>query len=245
MATPQVIKRLLRSSSVQWALSCLAGSYMTFVRWTARVDRPPPPTGGPFLIAMWHGRLMLLDYLRPGGRSVVTLISGNRDGQLISKIALVGSWGAIRSVTGSSSRGGTKAIRELLRFAHAGTNLFITPDGPRGPNMRAQRGVVELARLTGLPILPASASASWGNQGRSWDRFMVPFPFTRIAVRWGELVRVGRDTDIEAMVAQVETALTAIQQAADDACGRVSPALSEPARHADGAAAKTKTARST
>ncbi len=67
---------------------------------------------------------------------------------MISKTATLVSWGQIRTVIESSSRGGTKAIRELMRYARAGETIFITPDGPRGPNMRAQRGVNEIARLT-------------------------------------------------------------------------------------------------
>jgi lysophospholipid acyltransferase (LPLAT)-like uncharacterized protein len=219
MATPQVFKRLLKSSAFQWALSAIAAFYGNFVRMTARIDRPEPPAGGPYVLAMWHGRLFLLDFLRPNGRAIVTLISGHRDGQMISKIAWLGSWGQIRTVTGSSSRGGSKAIRELMRHAHAGETIFITPDGPRGPNMRAQRGVIEIARLAKLPILPASVSAKRRTQRASWDRFMVPYPFTRVAVRWGEPIHVDRNADSEALLAQLEAALTACQRSADEACG--------------------------
>jgi lysophospholipid acyltransferase (LPLAT)-like uncharacterized protein len=219
MATPQVLKRMLKSSTFQWILSAIAASYANFVRMTARVDRPQPPAGGPFVLAMWHGRLLLLDYLRPNGRAMVTLISGHRDGQIISKTAWLGSWGQIRTVTGSSSRGGSRAIRELMRHAHAGETVFITPDGPRGPNMRAQRGVIEIARLVKLPILPASVSAKWRTQWDTWDRFMVPYPFTRVAVRWGEPIHVDRNADSDALLAQLEAALTACQRSADEAAG--------------------------
>jgi hypothetical protein len=219
MATPRVFKRMLKSSAFQWAICALGAAYGNFVRMTARIDRPEPPGGGPYVLAMWHGRLFMLDFLRPNGRAMVTLISGHRDGQVISKIAALGSWGQIRTVTGSSSRGGTKAIRELMRYARAGETIFITPDGPRGPNMRAQRGVIEIARLAKLPILPASVSAKWRAQRGSWDRFMVPYPFTRVAVRWGEPIHVGRDGNSDALLAQVEAALTACQRSADEACG--------------------------
>jgi lysophospholipid acyltransferase (LPLAT)-like uncharacterized protein len=186
---------------------------------TSRLDRPAPPPGGPFVLAMWHGRLFMLDFLRPTGRGIVTLISGHRDGLLISRIAYFGTLGKIRTVTGSSSRGGSKAIRELVRHAHAGETIFVTPDGPRGPNMRAQRGIIEIARLTKLPILPVSASSKLRTELRSWDRFMVPYPFTRVAVRWGEPIHVGDDSDAGALLAQLEDALTACQRAADEAVG--------------------------
>jgi hypothetical protein len=219
MATPQVFKRMLRSSVSQWAISAIAAFYGNLVHLTSRIDRPAPPPGGPFVLAMWHGRLFMLDFLRPNGRAIITLISGHRDGQIISKIAWLGSLGQIRTVTGSSSRDGAKAIRELMRHARAGETIFITPDGPRGPNMRAQRGVIEIARLAKMPILPASVSAKRNGRLHSWDRFMVPHLFTRVTVRWGEPIHVDRDADSDAVLVKLEAALTACQRAADKAVG--------------------------
>ena len=148
---------MLRSPAVQWTVGALAASYMRLVRATSRLDRPQPPPGGPFILATWHSRLFLLSYLRLGHRPLIALISGHRDGQLISKIARMFG---IHTVVGSSSRGGSKAIRDLIRLSRDGHNIYITPDGPRGPAMIAQSGIVEIARLTGLPILPAAASTT-------------------------------------------------------------------------------------
>jgi lysophospholipid acyltransferase (LPLAT)-like uncharacterized protein len=238
VAAPRIIKRLLKSSPVLWGASALGAGYLLFAALTTRRDRPSPPPGGPFILAMWHSRILMLDHLRPSGRALVALISEHSDGKLISRIARLGSRGKIRTVKGSSSRGSAKALRELLRYARAGHTLFITPDGPRGPNMRAQRGVVELARLTGLPILPASVSIKWRSECNSWDRMMFPYPFTRAAVRWGEPIHVNRDAHDDLVLAQVEAALNACQRAADEACGgrpeavdvTLSPAL-QPVRN--------------
>ena len=196
----------------------MATAYMRIVRMTGRLDRPEPPTGGPFILATWHSRLFLLSYLRIGDRPMIALISGNRDGQLISKIARMFG---ILNVAGSSSRGGSQAIRELIRLSREGHSIYITPDGPRGPAMKAQRGVVEIARLTGLPILPAAASTSSGGERNTWDRILVPYPFGRTVVRWGEPIHVGENADVEAVCAQVEAALTGLQERADRACGRI------------------------
>jgi lysophospholipid acyltransferase (LPLAT)-like uncharacterized protein len=191
---------------------------MRIVRMTGRLDRPEPPAGGPFILATWHSRLFLLSYLRIGDRPMIALISGNRDGQLISKIARMFG---ILNVAGSSSRGGSQAIRELIRLSREGHSIYITPDGPRGPAMKAQRGIVEIARMTGLPILPAAASTSSGGERNTWDRILVPYPFGRTIVRWGEPIRVGENADVEAVCAQVEAALTGLQELADRACGRI------------------------
>jgi lysophospholipid acyltransferase (LPLAT)-like uncharacterized protein len=190
---------------------------MRIVRVTGRLDRPEPPPGGPFILATWHSRLFLLSYLRIGKRPLIALISGHRDGQLISKIARMFG---IHTVVGSSTRGGSKAIRDLIRLSRDGHNLYITPDGPRGPAMVAQSGIVEIARLTGLPILPASASTSSGGERDTWDRILVPYPFGRTVVRWGEPIRVNGDSSVETVRARLEAALIDLQQQADRACAR-------------------------
>jgi lysophospholipid acyltransferase (LPLAT)-like uncharacterized protein len=95
--------------------------------------------------------------------------------------------------------------------------VFITPDGPRGPRMRVNRGVIDIARLSGLPILPAAIGASGGKQLDTWDRFQVPALFSRIGIRWGEPMHVARDSDAEAIGAQLEAALTVLQRTVDRA----------------------------
>jgi lysophospholipid acyltransferase (LPLAT)-like uncharacterized protein len=86
--------------------------------------------------------------------------------------------------------------------------------------MKVQRGIVEIARLTGLPILPAAASTSRGGERNTWDRLLVPYPFGRTVVRWGEPIHIDDNSDVETVCAKVEAALTDLQQRTDRACGR-------------------------
>jgi hypothetical protein len=217
MATLRLLKHVGSSPAFQWFLSAIGAGYVLLVRWTSRVDRPAPPAGGPFIIAMWHGRLAMLHQLRFGNHALVALISGHRDGQLISKCAW---YYGIRTVTGSTTRGGSGAIRQLIRLAREGHSLFITPDGPRGPRMRVNKGIIDIARLSGLPILPAAISSSGGKELDTWDRFLVPVPFSRITIRWGEPFPVTEDSDAAAVGAQLEADLTLLQRAADHAVDR-------------------------
>ena len=217
MATPQLLKRIVSSQPVQWMISAVGAAYVLVIKWTGINDRPPPPAGGPFIVAMWHGRLALLHHLRHGRKPLIALISTHRDGQLISKCAW---WFDMGTVSGSSSRGGMRAVRELMRLAAAGHSLFITPDGPRGPRMHVNEGIIDIARLTGLPILPASISCSRGPFLRSGDRVLVPAPFARTAIRWGEDIHVARDADPAEASARLAAALTAVQEAADRAVDR-------------------------
>jgi lysophospholipid acyltransferase (LPLAT)-like uncharacterized protein len=217
MATPRLLKRIIASEAVQWIVSALGAGYVLLVRWTSRIDLPPPPSPGPFIIAMWHGRLAMLHLLRFGEQPLVALISGHRDGQLISKCA----WHYnIGTVTGSSSRGGIGAARKLIRLAREGHSLFITPDGPRGPRMRVNENIIDLSLLTQLPILPAAISTSGGKELATWDRFLVPRPFSRIAVRWGEPLRLVSGGEKAANRVRLEVALNALQKAADRAVDR-------------------------
>jgi lysophospholipid acyltransferase (LPLAT)-like uncharacterized protein len=217
MATPRLLKQLGSSQPFQWVLSAIGAGYVLLVRWTSRIDRPPPPAGGPFIIALWHGRLAMLHQLRFGERALVALISGHRDGQLISKCAW---YYGIRAVTGSTTRGGSGAIRQLIRLAREGHSLFITPDGPRGPSMHVNRGIIDIARLSGLPILPAAIGTSGGKELNTWDRFLVPAPFSRISIRWGEPLRVARESDAAVASEHLEAALTRLQLSVDDAVDR-------------------------
>ncbi|HEY3196784.1 MAG TPA: lysophospholipid acyltransferase family protein [Nitrospirales bacterium] len=115
--------------------------------------------GKNIIMAFWHGRQLMipLSYRGPG---VKILISAHRDGELIARIL---RWFGFGTVRGSTTRGGSRALRELVRAGRAGTDLVVTPDGPRGPRRHAQGGVIELAKLTGLPILPITFAASKKN----------------------------------------------------------------------------------
>lgn len=218
MATPRLLKHFVSLQAFQWFVSALGAGYVLLVRLTSRVDTPPPPAGGPYIIALWHGRLAMLHLLRFGDRNLVALISEHRDGQLISKCAWYYN---IQSVFGSKTRGGMTAVRQLIRLAQDGHNLIVTPDGPRGPRMRVNEGIIDIARLSRLPILPAAIGTSGGKEFNTWDRFLMPSPFSRIAVRWGEPFQVARDGDAADHAAQLETALTALQRDADRAVDRL------------------------
>jgi hypothetical protein len=112
--------------------------------------------GKPIIIAFWHGRQLMMP-LAYRGASASILISQHRDGEIIARIMKYFGFASIR---GSSTRGGGKAVRQLLKVAHQGQDLVITPDGPRGPAGRVQAGVMYLAKLTGFPIVPLTFACS-------------------------------------------------------------------------------------
>jgi len=145
------------------------------------------------IFAFWHSRLFYLVYYY--ARHITTpkasiLISLSRDGDYGH--ALV-NWLKQDAVRGSSSRGGTRAIRALAGRLAEGYNVALTPDGPRGPALEVQQGVIRLAQVTGARIIPVSYDASRKWTLRSWDRFILPKPFGRIHMAIGEPICVPRD----------------------------------------------------
>ncbi len=164
---------------------------------------------------LWHGRLLPCSY-RHRHQGVATLISQHRDGDYIAGV--VERWWGFHAVRGSSSRGGTAALREIVRVLRRGTAVAITPDGPRGPRQKMKPGPILAAQLAGVPLIPVSAGASSGWWLGGWDRFLIPRPFSRIRIVYGEPVMVPRDADereVERLAHQMEARLDELTRAAD------------------------------
>lgn len=215
-------KRLGKSATLRGLLCWLVAGYIRLVWLTSRwaVHGGEGPTrlhaqGRPFILAFWHGRLLMMPKCWSFG-PITMLISHHRDGQLIART--VGHFG-IEAMSGSSSRGGANAVRGLLKILKGGHSIGITPDGPRGPRMRASDGVVSLARLSGVPVIPVSYSCA-GWTLRSWDCFLIPRPFTRGVFVWGEPTIIPKDCDPEAARAALEERMTRLSETADRLVGR-------------------------
>tara|TARA_R110001592_G_scaffold58895_3_gene178693 strand:- start:1784 stop:2488 length:705 start_codon:yes stop_codon:yes gene_type:complete len=234
-----MLKRILKSDGLRRALCWLGSLYIRLVHATGRwrvvggdAARAHWAAGKPFILCFWHGRILMMPHCWPRDKAIHMLISQHRDGQIIART--VGHFG-IETVAGSSSKGGAQALRAMVKALKAGDCVGITPDGPRGPRMRASDGAVALARLSGVPIIPATFGAARGRVLQSWDRFLVAWPFGRGVIVWGDPIDVARDADAAALGAarlRVENALNAITAEADRLTGRVpvEPASVETAR---------------
>ena len=168
-----------------------------------------------FLIACWHRHLVLMRYAYRGNKMSV-LVSRSRDGELLARV--LAHFG-VDSCRGSSSRGATAGLRELLRAARAGSDIAITPDGPRGPLRVAQPGVVLAAAATGLPVIPVAIAATRAKELRSWDRMPVPLPLSRVEVVYGEPIRVPRDADPAEWAPRITAILNDTERRADALAG--------------------------
>ncbi len=167
------------------------------------------------ILVTWHGRT-LLPIHRFRGRGYWALISLSRDGELQAEnFKRFG----FRVVRGSTGRRGVLATRETLAALKAGGVLAFTPDGPRGPTHKAQPGVVYFAQKNGCPIIPVGIAAYPRWQMRSWDRYLIPKPFSRACWVVSDPVFVGPDDDLQEVAARVEAAINAAEIEAERLVG--------------------------
>jgi lysophospholipid acyltransferase (LPLAT)-like uncharacterized protein len=211
--------RLLTGVGV-WVTSwLLRGLYATLrpVYVPQNVFRDLLADGKPFVIAAWHGRLLYLLHLTRWcrDRDCTALVSRSQDGELVSQIA---ERFGLAPTRGSSSRGGARGLLEMVSKVQQGYIAGVTPDGPRGPRYHVQPGVVTIAQKTGAPILPFTYNARWKAVLRSWDRCLVPLPFSRVVVVYGTPIYVpgGASADVlEAKRQEIEGCLHRITSVAD------------------------------
>ena len=194
------------------------------------------------IVVMWHGRLFMSPCCGDRRRRNVAMISNNQDGELIT--AIVRRFG-IHTVRGSTydhakarDKGGLRAYvgarRELTRERAI---IGMSPDGPRGPRMRAQQGAALLSMETRCPVQPVTFSTRRGRVFGSWDGFFLPWPFGRGVQIWGDPLRPPAGEDPAALDryrAEIEEALTAITERADRLCGRTTVAPAPPAERPAG-----------
>ncbi len=161
--------------------------------WHGEANLEPWRSGGPVVFVTWHGRILPLLYLFRNAR-IVMLVSRHRDGEYLTRLGRGLGYDAVR---GSTTHGGHTALRDLVRKVRSGSSLAITPDGPQGPRERFKPGALQVARVTGAPVIPvmAGGARAWWIEG--WDSFMVPRPFTTITVAVGEPNHVPRDVSLD------------------------------------------------
>lgn len=147
---------------------------------------------GQAILAFWHNRLLVLPFIyryRMHLKNLVAMASRSRDGDFVA--SFLDRFG-FHTIRGSSSKGGGRSFTQAIRMARQGYDIAIATDGPRGPIYQVQPGVIKLAQITSLPIVPASYQVSIGRELSSWDKFIVPGPFTKLAFEIAPIITVPR-----------------------------------------------------
>jgi 3-deoxy-D-manno-octulosonic-acid transferase len=216
------VRRALQSPRLRRALCWAIHLYIRLVfatnRWTVEGGEVPHrlrAEGRSFILAFWHGRLLMIPMAWQRLAPMHMLISAHRDGRIIADAV---AYFGVASIDGSSRRGGTAALRLMVKRLQEGDCVGITPDGPHGPAMTATPGIVNLARLGQAPILPIVFAASRCRVLKTWDRFHLALPFGRGVFLWGEPIEVAGDLDaagVEAATRLVENRMNEMAREAD------------------------------
>jgi hypothetical protein len=165
--------------------------------WRVRVEGTNPFEGSePAIATLWHRSVLVAAFLLRG-RPIAVPVSLSRDGDLGA--AVLDRLRYPSPPRGSSSRGATGLLRQMIRSRRAGLWVGVLPDGPRGPARVAKPGVLAVARATGTPIHPAAMAARPAVRFGSWDRTFLPLPFARVWVAYGPPIFVPKSTRDEAL----------------------------------------------
>lgn len=224
-------------------LSAIIAAYLWLIRRTGRwqtVNGDTPASFNdahkPAVFATWHSRIAMGVHCYPDIKSGHALISENKDGEVIARTIKRFGYDSIRGSTRAKhktkSKGGSRALRQMLRVLRAGDVILVTPDGPRGPRHEASPGIATLARLSGAPIVPFSYSASRAIEFNSWDRFLLPLPFAKGVFVWGEPLSLAPDATEEQQAEFIKRLETSLCQLTDQANAIVGH-KSKPGRNAD------------
>ena len=177
-------KRLLRKLAL-WVAPPLGWALMWFLYLTNkkvwRFEGELPET--PFVVLFWHGELLMAPFIFRKARPKTTvnvMISDHFDGEIITRI--IAPFG-LKTVRGSSRKGGAKALIAALKKVKAGESVGITPDGPKGPRHSVGDGAVVIAQKADIPVVILNCRPSKYRQAKSWDRFVIPRPFGAIEYR--------------------------------------------------------------
>lgn len=208
-ARNQALTRAL-AVPIAWLFRLLAAT------WRERVlGEDPTDRGEPVLAALWHSNCLIAGCVYRD-RGFAVPLSMSRDGERVD--AVISRLGWAPSPRGSSSKGATTLLRELVRRVRRGQTLGVLPDGPRGPAGHAQPGIVAVASMSGRPIHPAAIGAHPCIRLGSWDRMRIPLPFARVVRVFGEPISVPRhlgDGELEALRRRLEAELDRLTEVAE------------------------------
>ena len=193
------LKKIVKSSVFKHSFGWLASIYIKLVYKTGswQIIMPPLTSDRPnfeqqAIFAFWHGRLLMMPYLKANNRQMNVIISSHSDGEIIKNAM---QYFKIDAISGSSQKKSTFVLRQILKKLKLFENISITPDGSRGPNRQINSNIIDIAKIAKVPIIPMSFSAKKCYSFNSWDRFMLAFPFSEGVFIYGKPITVPANAD--------------------------------------------------
>ena len=186
-------KKLLKHFIVQQLLALIAFIYIVFVKITSNIkyENIDSPTKywknkKPFILAFWHGQLMTFSYTWKISKKLNILASSHSDGRFGASIARYFKLNNIPI----SSDGNNLSLRPIFKILNSNNYIAITPDGPRGPKEKVSEGIIKIAKISKVPIIPVGFGSSKNFCLKSWDSFLITLPFSKCRIVWGDSITI-------------------------------------------------------
>ena len=218
-------KKILRTKLAYSVICWIGAKYIKFVSFTnswSFINKKYVENlwkkNEAFILCFWHGRLLMMPLSWNKEKKINVLISTHSDGQLLSKTVKHFN---IETITGSSSKGGSEAIRNIIKSLKSGISIGMTPDGPRGPRMKVNSAIIKIASLTGHKIVPLSYSVKKKFFLNSWDKFLVALPFGKGCFIWGKPIKIKKNISTNEdlkLSKRLENNLLKLTKKADNYC---------------------------
>ena len=196
-------KKLLKHFIVQQLLALIAFIYIVFVKITSNIkyENIDSPTKywknkKPFILAFWHGQLMTFSYTWKINKKLNILASSHSDGRFGASIA---RYFKVNNIP-ISSDSNNLSLRPIFKILNSNNYIAITPDGPRGPKEKVSEGIIKIAKISKVPIIPVGFGSSKNFCLKSWDSFLITLPFSKCRIVWGDSITIPENLEDQEIV---------------------------------------------
>ena len=196
-------KKIFKFSSSQKILAFIGYLYILFVCYTSKIQIKNSELPEkmwrekkPFILAFWHGQLMMIGHIWKTKAVLNMLASSHSDGRFGAYIA---GYFNLKNVS-IISKNKSPSLRRVFKILKDGNYVGITPDGPRGPNKKVSEGIIKIAVHSQVPIIPLGFASNKNLKLKSWDSFLITYPFSKCSFVWGDPIIIPsstKDDDLE------------------------------------------------
>ena len=186
-------KKFLKNIIIQNILGFISFLYICTVRYTSKINYKNESSPNfywknnqPFILAFWHNQLMMISFGWKSRKKINILASGHSDGRFGS---IVGSYFKLNNIP-TSLNNKNLSLRPIFKLLNENEYIGITPDGPRGPNEKVSEGIIKISKTTKVPIIPVGFASSRNRKLKSWDSFVITYPFSKCMFVWGDPIEI-------------------------------------------------------
>ena len=200
----RIKKKIIKNLFVQHFLALLSTLYIKLVGTTSIIlekNTQSPEfywkNNEPFILAFWHNQLMMISYCWKSNSKINILASGHSDGRFGASIA---RYFKVNNIP-ISSDSNNLSLRPIFKILNSNNYIAITPDGPRGPKEKVSEGIIKIAKISKVPIIPVGFGSSKNFCLKSWDSFLITLPFSKCRIVWGDSITIPENLEDQEIAA--------------------------------------------